>query len=110
MKSKQEIATDASKATWDSRFFLKRVRASDSFTQFCRVMANEPTVNGNIPNGSERSGTQEALKFAKHLYIHGGNISNWNRTKRKTTPNSADEVGGDLFFALDRSFIACTVQ
>lgn len=61
-------------------------------------MANEPNVNHFISNGSERTGTQEDLKFARHLYIHGGNISNWNRTKRKTTPNSADEVGGDLSF------------
>lgn len=55
-------------------------------------MANEPNVNHFISNGSERTGTQEDLKFARHLYIHGGNISNWNRTKRKTTPNSADEL------------------
>lgn len=61
-------------------------------------MANEPVVNGLISeNGlTERSGTEEALKFAKKLYIHGGNISNWNRIKRKTTPSSADEVSSSI--------------
>ena len=61
-------------------------------------MASEPIVNGCISdNGlTERSGPEEALKFAKKLYIHGGNISNWNRIKRKTTPSSADEVSSPL--------------
>ena len=51
-------------------------------------------MNGSIANGAlaERTGAEEDLKFAKKLYIHGGNISNWNRIKRKTTPSSADEV------------------
>ena len=57
-------------------------------------MANEPTANDCVStNGiAEKFGTGEALKFAKKLYIHGGNISNWNRIKRKTTPSPADEV------------------
>lgn len=57
-------------------------------------MANEPEANGCITtNGlAEKFGSGEALKFAKKLYIHGGNISNWNRIKRKTMPSSADEV------------------
>ena len=57
-------------------------------------MANEPMENGvSINDGlNERCSTEKALKFAKKLYIHGGNISNWNRIKRKTTPSSSDEV------------------
>lgn len=57
-------------------------------------MANEPIVNGINSNDvlAGRSGPEEALKFAKRLYVHGGNISNWNRIKRKTTPSSADEL------------------
>ena len=64
-----------------------------SFTRRLEEMANE-TSNGCITtNGlAENFGSEEALKFAKKLYIHGGNISNWNRIKRKTTPSSADEV------------------
>ncbi|KAK3740053.1 hypothetical protein QZH41_016330 [Actinostola sp. cb2023] len=34
----------------------------------------------------------ETLQFAKKLMIHGGNIANWNRTKRKTTSSSSDEL------------------
>lgn len=57
-------------------------------------MANEPMENGVSMNDglNERCSTEKALKFAKKLYIHGGNISNWNRIKRKTTPSSSDEV------------------
>ena len=56
-------------------------------------------ANGSMENGccttdglAEKFGLEKALKFAKRLYVHGGNISNWNRIKRKTTPSSADEV------------------
>ncbi|KAL9987895.1 hypothetical protein ACROYT_G002274 [Oculina patagonica] len=61
-------------------------------------MANEPETNGCITtNGlAEKFGPEEALKFAKKLYIHGGNISNWNRIKRKTTPSSADELSESI--------------
>lgn len=57
-------------------------------------MANEFITNGRISNENltERSTSGQALKFAKKLYIHGGNISNWNRTKRKTTPSPSDEL------------------
>ena len=70
-------------------------------------MANETVVNGSIANGTsaERSGAEEGLKFAKKLYIHGGNISNWNRIKRKTTPSSADEVSVQLFNTFMRTLI-----
>lgn len=40
----------------------------------------------------ERFSLSKALGSAKRLLIHGGNIANWNRTKRKTTPNPSDEV------------------
>lgn len=57
-------------------------------------MANTDNINECMTkdslNGKSSSG--ESLKFVKKLYIHGGNISNWNRIKRKTTPSSADEV------------------
>ena len=57
-------------------------------------MATDLASNGcNSVNGlAKKSTSEQALKFAKKLFIHGGNISNWNRTKRKTTPSSADEV------------------
>ncbi|XP_068694736.1 glutamate--cysteine ligase regulatory subunit-like isoform X2 [Montipora capricornis] len=56
-------------------------------------MANESVTNGLISSEgiTERSGQEQALKFAKTLYIHGGNISNWNRTRRKSTPSPSDE-------------------
>ena len=59
-----------------------------------RAMANEPALNGcaTIEGLTTKFSSEEALKFAKKLYIHGGNISNWNRIKRKTTPSAADEV------------------
>lgn len=59
-----------------------------------RTMANEPVANGCVTNegSTTKFSSEEALKFAKKLYIHGGNISNWDRIKRKTTPSSADEV------------------
>ncbi|CAH3185444.1 unnamed protein product [Porites evermanni] len=61
-------------------------------------MANEPMENGvSINDGlNERCSTEKALKFAKKLYIHGGNISNWNRIKRKTTPSSSDELSESI--------------
>jgi hypothetical protein len=53
-------------------------------------------VNGvkDMANGYEdsRFSLSNTLQFANKLLIHGGNIANWNRTKRKTTPNSSDEV------------------
>lgn len=57
-------------------------------------MANEPASNGcvTIEGVTTKFSAEEALQFAKKLYVHGGNISNWNRIKRKTTPSSADEV------------------
>lgn len=62
------------------------------------IMANEPAANGcvTIDGLATKFGSEEALKFAKKLYIHGGNISNWNRIKRKTTPSSADEVSDSV--------------
>lgn len=63
-------------------------------TRDYRVMANESVTNGLISSEgiTERSGQEQALKFAKTLYIHGGNISNWNRTRRKSTPSPSDEL------------------
>ena len=57
-------------------------------------MANTDNINECMTNDSlnGKSSSGESLKFVKKLYIHGGNISNWNRIKRKTTPSSADEV------------------
>ena len=65
-------------------------------------MANEPASNGcvTIEGLATKFRSEEALKFAKKLYIHGGNISNWNRIKRKTTPSSADEVSDSFLSAV----------
>lgn len=61
-------------------------------------MANEPASNGcvTIEGLTTKFSAEEALQFAKKLYIHGGNISNWNRIKRKTTPSSADELSESI--------------
>jgi len=61
-------------------------------------MANEPALNGcaTIEGSTTKFSSEEALKFAKKLYIHGGNISNWNRIKRKTTPSAADELSESI--------------
>lgn len=71
-----------------------------SHTSGTSNMADEAIANGCVTtdglNGKSSSG--ESLKFAKKLYIHGGNISNWNRIKRKTTPSSADEVSLAMAF------------
>ncbi|EDO44307.1 predicted protein [Nematostella vectensis] len=37
----------------------------------------------------------EDLDNANRILIHGGNISNWSRTKRKTTADSSDEVSSE---------------
>ena len=94
---KRKLWHYTTKAIWDTycRFiFNTRERLIHATQQ--QIMANEPIVNGINSKDvlAGRPGPEEALKFAKRLYVHGGNISNWNRIKRKTTPSSADEVCG----------------
>lgn len=61
-------------------------------------MANTDNINECMTNDSlnGKSSSGESLKFVKKLYIHGGNISNWNRIKRKTTPSSEDELSESI--------------
>lgn len=65
-------------------------------------MAADSLTNGveKMLNGTENgvNSVSDSLRFANKLLIHGGNISNWNRTKRKTTTSSADEVNTSTRF------------
>lgn len=70
-------------------------------SQYGPRMATTEVLNGiNACNGhqDERFSLSKALESANRLLIHGGNIAQWNRTKRKTTPNPSDEVSYLQYF------------
>ena len=52
-------------------------------------------INGGM-NGNHKftdyDGFSSVLREAEKLYLHTGNVSNWNRFKRKTTQDASEEV------------------
>ncbi|XP_048587225.1 glutamate--cysteine ligase regulatory subunit [Nematostella vectensis] len=57
----------------------------------------------NSMNGFENGDAtlSEDLDNANRILIHGGNISNWSRTKRKTTADSSDELSESMVTTLN---------
>ena len=92
------LANPAHKGLWDMCLYRSSVCSVWPVTINSSLDMEQGNGNCEIIVQNEHVSLEKSLRYAKKLFVHGGNISNWSRTKRKTTAGPEDEVGWFIYY------------